>query len=32
MFSDVRTFRSAESVKRITGYEIEGVEKANGGI
>ncbi|MBK5201603.1 MAG: L-fucose isomerase [Spirochaetaceae bacterium] len=32
MFSDVRSYWSAESVKRTTGYEIEGVAKENGGF
>lgn len=32
MFSDVRSYWSAESVKRITGYEIDGVAKENGGF
>ena len=32
MFSDVRSYWSAESVKRITGYDIEGVAKENGGF
>ncbi len=32
MFSDVRTFWSPEAVKRVTGYEVEGVAKENGGF
>ncbi|MBP3210882.1 MAG: L-fucose isomerase, partial [Oscillospiraceae bacterium] len=32
MFSDVRTFWSPEAVKRVTGYELEGVAKENGGF
>ncbi len=33
MFADVRTYWSGESVKRVTGYDIEGVaKKANGFI
>lgn len=32
MFSDVRTCWSAESVKRATGYELEGKAKEAGGI
>ena len=32
MFADVRTFWSAESVKRVTGYDIEGVAKDAGGF
>lgn len=32
LFSDVRTFWSPESVKRVTGYDLEGVAKENGGV
>ena len=32
MFSDVRTYWSAESVKRVTGYEISGVAENAGGF
>ncbi|MBQ7596893.1 MAG: L-fucose isomerase [Clostridia bacterium] len=32
MFSDVRTHWSTESVKRVTGYELEGHAKEAGGI
>ena len=32
MFADVRTYWSAESVKRCTGYDIEGVAKESGGF
>ncbi|MBR0375361.1 MAG: L-fucose isomerase, partial [Firmicutes bacterium] len=32
MFADVRTFWSPEAVKRCTGYDVEGVAKANGGF
>ncbi|MDC7250738.1 MAG: L-fucose isomerase [Sphaerochaetaceae bacterium] len=32
MFSDVRTFWSTESVKKATGYDLEGVAKESGGI
>ena len=32
MFADVRTFWSAEAVKRVTGYDIEGVAKDAGGF
>lgn len=32
MFSDVRTYWSPESVKRCTGYDLEGVAKENGGF
>lgn len=32
MFSDVRTHWSAESVKRVTGYELEGHAKEAGGF
>ena len=32
MFADVRTYWSAESVKRCTGYDIEGVAKDAGGF
>ena len=32
MFADVRTFWSAEAVKRVTGYDIEGVAKEAGGF
>ena len=32
MFSDVRTFWSPEAVKRVTGYEVEGIAKENGGF
>ena len=27
MFADVRTYWSAEAVKRVTGYDLEGVAK-----
>lgn len=32
MFADVRTFWSADSVKRVTGYDIEGKAKEAGGF
>ncbi len=32
MFADVRTYWSPEAVKRVTGYDMEGVAKENGGI
>ena len=32
MFADVRTFWSADSVKRVTGYDIEGKDKDAGGF
>ena len=32
MFADVRTYWSGESVKRVTGYELEGHAKAAGGF
>ena len=32
MFSDVRTYWSPEAVKRVTGYEVEGIAKENGGF
>ena len=32
MFADVRTFWSAEAVKRVTGYDIEGAAKEAGGF
>ena len=32
MFADVRTYWSPDAVKRVTGYDIEGVAKENGGI
>ena len=32
IFADVRTFWSPEAVKRVTGYDLEGKAKANGGI
>ena len=32
MFADVRTYWSPEAVKRCTGYDLEGVAKANGGF
>ena len=32
IFADVRTFWSAEATKRVTGYDLEGKAKANGGI
>jgi L-fucose isomerase len=32
MFSDVRSYWSADSVKRTTGYDIDGVAKENGGF
>ena len=32
MFADVRTYWSPEAVKRVTGYELEGVAKENGGF
>lgn len=32
MFADVRTYWSGESVKRVTGYELEGPAKAAGGF
>ena len=32
MFADVRTYWSPEAVKRVTGYELEGLAKENGGF
>ncbi|MBO4953972.1 MAG: L-fucose isomerase, partial [Clostridia bacterium] len=32
IFADVRTFWSPEAVKRVTGYDLEGKAKTNGGI
>ena len=32
MFADVRTYWSPEAVKRVTGYELEGVAKASKGF
>jgi L-fucose isomerase len=32
IFADVRTYWSPEAVKKATGYELEGVAKASGGI
>ncbi|MCI5528953.1 MAG: L-fucose isomerase [Blautia sp.] len=32
MFADVRTYWSPEAVKRVTGYELEGIAKENGGF
>jgi L-fucose isomerase len=32
MFADVRTYWSPDAVKRVTGYELKGVAKENGGI
>lgn len=32
MFADVRTYWSADSVKRVTGYDIEGIAKDAGGF
>ena len=32
IFADVRTFWSPESTKRVTGYDLEGHAKENGGI
>ena len=32
MFADVRTYWSPEAVKRVTGYDLEGLAKENGGI
>ena len=32
MFSDVRTYWSPESVKKATGYDLEGIAKENGGF
>ncbi len=32
MFADVRTYWSADAVKRATGYKIKGVAKENGGF
>ena len=32
IFADVRTYWSPEAVKRVTGYDLEGNAKANGGI
>ncbi len=32
MFSDVRTHWSTESVKRVTGYDLQGVAKEAGGV
>ena len=32
MFADVRTYWSAAAIKRVTGYEIDGVAKESGGV
>ena len=32
IFADVRTYWSPEAVKKATGYEVDGVAKANGGF
>ena len=32
MFADVRTYWSPESVRRVTGYDLEGKARENGGI
>ncbi len=32
MFADVRTYWSADAIKRSTGYNIDGIAKENGGI
>ena len=32
IFADVRTYWSPEATKRVTGYDLEGEAKANGGI
>ena len=32
IFADVRTYWSPEAVKKATGYELEGIAKANGGF
>jgi L-fucose isomerase len=32
IFADVRTYWSAEATKRVTGYDLEGKAKENGGI
>ncbi len=32
MFADVRTYWSPDAVRRVTGYELEGLAKENGGI
>ncbi len=32
IFADVRTYWSPEAVKRVTGYDLEGKAKVNGGI
>ena len=32
IFADVRTYWSPEAVKRVTGYDLEGKAKTNGGI
>jgi len=32
MFADVRTYWSPDAVKRVTGYDLEGVAAENGGI
>ncbi|MCD8097033.1 MAG: L-fucose isomerase, partial [Lachnospiraceae bacterium] len=32
IFADVRTYWSPEATKRVTGYDLEGVAKENGGI
>lgn len=32
MFADVRTYWSGDSIKRVTGYEIEGKAKASDGV
>ncbi len=32
MFADVRTYWSSDSIKRVTGYEIDGIAKSSDGI
>ena len=32
IFADVRTYWSPEATKRVTGYDLEGKAKENGGI
>ena len=32
MFADVRTYWSGDAIKRVTGYDIEGVAKASDGV
>ncbi|MFR7952083.1 MAG: hypothetical protein ACLU4P_00525 [Ruminococcus sp.] len=32
MFADVRTYWSGDAIKRVTGYDIEGVAKETDGV